>query len=762
MKKVLCILLVAVLCLGLLPTSAFAATTLSHVDITIELPNGGDAFDFSYIPVVTSFTGDGADLLANGAGIMSANWIGDYSLDDNMIPYFRNGIGYQVTLQLMFGSGYCTNGTMAETGEIVAIPEIFSATVNGVAATVRRNTSTYYPTIEVNLTLDGEVFNAEQKSKRNEEWEEIKKARRAMNTPRTRAEAENHNRGNIPEKAVVVTDPEGRDLVENQENMTAVVFNVNTAEKMADYIAGSPYLKEIWLSPEVDPYKFMSKLRQAQRNIIGGYWYWEVSAAIPMYLAEGTIFIPESRVSEFRQTIDDKEFNGYIGGALTIKCYSGDDVVAAQKAGASAAKEICTTHKYTAQIKSADRVCHFADHDDHYRYYYSCGYCGKCEYNPSHLGYDNELLSLGYINFDTYKSIQRHSTVHGELPADSVYIGVNSAGDHVWWNSCELCGVFDHYSVNEYDWKATGTPMSFEEYKASIVDAGNKKLEEQALNSTERYYPGTFSLPLKSDAYMSEWAQSDVNFALNDNLLDTSMLGSDYTQNITRLQFCSVAVKLAEELTEKSITPASSNTFTDTSNAYALKAYAAGITSGVTSTEFDPNGTLTRQQMAAFLYRTLRYVEKNSDYSYTDYTSKLANYTDSWSIQDWAEEAMAFMNALDLIKGTTDTTIDPDGICTIEQAVAVAGRSVYAHLIGWYQVNPAKNVSPTSELGNAKVGNRKLREGNYVWVTGRRYGAKTSVASESIGMDYLNVPIINPFNGQASDMKYGDLIPVRN
>lgn len=103
-------------------------------------------------------------------------------------------------------------------------------------------------------------------------------------------------------------------------------------------------------------------------------------------------------MSEFKQTIDDKSFFGYIGGALTIKCYSGDDVVAAQKAGASAAKEICTTHEYHTQIRSADRVCHYADHDDHYLYYYSCDYCGKCEYDPNHVAYDAGLLAVAGID----------------------------------------------------------------------------------------------------------------------------------------------------------------------------------------------------------------------------------------------------------------------------------------------------------------------------------------------------------------------------
>ncbi len=92
-----------------------------------------------------------------------------------------------------------------------------------------------------------------------------------------------------------------------------------------------------------------------------------------------------------------------------------------------------------------------------------------------------------------------------------------------------------------------------------------------------------------------------------------------------------MAVKLAEELIGKSIASADGNTFIDTSDTYVLKVYAAGIMSGVSTTEFDQNGTLTRQQMGAFLYRTLRYVKQNSELKYTSYNSKLDSYTDSWA-----------------------------------------------------------------------------------------------------------------------------------
>ena len=58
------------------------------------------------------------------------------------------------------------------------------------------------------------------------------------------------------------------------------------------------------------------------------------------------------------------------------------------------------------------------------------------------------------------------------------------------------------------------------------------------------------------------------------------------------------------------------------------KAYAASITAGVSATDFDPSGTLNRQQMATFIYRALKYVAANADYAYTDYDSRLSSYSD--------------------------------------------------------------------------------------------------------------------------------------
>ncbi len=772
-KRLLSALLCLVLAFTLLPTAALAAETrLKSVDLVIDLPKAGDPNEMETEVTIKSMKSGNIDLLANGAGIMYTEWQGDdVETDDGFC--FRAGTTYLVNIKLAFDTtkGYCANYKTVG-GENIVGPDTFSATVNGVPATIRTSAQ-YFPTLQVSLTIPGERYTAEEKAELNADLarktELLQQAKRAMAAPRTQAAAESMQFENFAAGVTVMTDPSH--VLENTDSIRTLILDADkVTEDTCFFIAYAPYLKELWLSDKVDAYEFIQAMDSYLWLPIAGVYRWEKQSDMPFYTAETTVFIPESAVPALKAAQAQRGYKI----PYTIKTYSGTDVYAAQKAGAAAAKDNwCTAHQYNLQIRTADRVYTYAQACQYARrYYYSCAICGKCEYNAKHVA--------PHVK-DTEIALKTEKLAHsdnGEYPTAEAYIGVNAAGEHVYWLSCEYCGHSHRYlqqHLTARDVYASGTGLTLAQYQAE-VNASLQWEETQALNTTE-LYPGTFTLAQKSSAKTSSWAQSDVNLALNDNLLDAALLGSDYTKNVTRLQFCSVAVRLAEELTGKSISPAPAGTFTDTTSAYALKAYAAGITTGVTATTFDPNGTLTRAQMAAFLYRTLRYVEKNSDYSYTSYTSKLSSYKDSAQIQSWAKESMAFMNALDLVKGTTSTTLSPNGTCTIEQAVAVAERSVYAHQIGWYQAAPVTNIydynNSTGEIEREDGAytsfdstNASLHPGDLVWVTGKLTGVSNLLATapgttveDCVYSAYL--PGINPYTGQSMYLRCRDLIPVR-
>lgn len=778
MKKILSILLIAALALSLVPLTASAAepTKLNHIDIVFDMPKAGDSREMETEVTVRSIKSGNIDLMAAGATIMYTEWAGDdVETEDDFL--FRAGTTYLVTIKLAFDTtkGYCANYKMLE-GDTVVTADTFTATVNGQPATARTS-APYFPTLQVSLKIEGERMTdterAELAAKQEKTAAALAKARRAVYPARTQAEADVKNPENKG-KTVVIMDREHRGEGYNFATLDAYddigtlimdvddsdFYNHECATGFAWVIVWKPYLNEIWLSDKVDVYTFVGRMDGELHDPVFHSPLWESRSDLQFCTTDATLYIPESSVAEFAKKMT--EGRGY-SIPYSIKVYSGNDVYAAQKAGGAAAtKDWCPGHVYTHQIRSADRVYTFANCQTAPRWYYSCAICGKCEYNPNHVSANFKAKPIEKLMEFT------HATLYDELATDEAYIGVNAAGMHVYWLSCDVCGRSDRYlqqHLTEKDLKLSGNDSTLEHYQAE-VNAALQMRETLALSSTEDQ-AGMFTLRLRNTAKTSAWAQSDVNFALNDNLLDLDLLGNDYTKNISRLQFCSVVVRLAEEMTGKTITPAAANTFTDTNSPYVLKAYAAGITSGTSATTFSPDATLNRQQMATFLYRTLRYIEKNSDYKYTSYTSKLANYADNAQLESWAVESMAFMNALDLIKGTSDTTLSPNNKCTIEQAIAVAERSVYAHQIGWCQVefSELKGDSQTDFLTLPVEGTNvgaTPREGTIIWSLGKRLGVYMDEPEIDNNMPYTYCPVINYYTGQKQYIVARDLVPIRN
>ena len=103
-------------------------------------------------------------------------------------------------------------------------------------------------------------------------------------------------------------------------------------------------------------------------------------------------------------------------------------------------------------------------------------------------------------------------------------------------------------------------------------------------------------------------------------------------------------------------------------NAVAWAA-ANDIVNGTSATTFAPNSPITREQMAAILYRYAAY--KGYDVSQK---ADLSGYTDAASISGYAKDALAWANAQKLITGVTDTTLNPQGSATRAQVATILMR----------------------------------------------------------------------------------------
>lgn len=101
----------------------------------------------------------------------------------------------------------------------------------------------------------------------------------------------------------------------------------------------------------------------------------------------------------------------------------------------------------------------------------------------------------------------------------------------------------------------------------------------------------------------------------------------------------------------------------------------AGIVNGVSNGTFAPNDNITREQLAAILYR---YSEA---FGYdTSASGNIINYSDSASISDWAQTALIWTTGAGIITGKDNNRLDPKGNATRAEAATMIER--FDDLIG--------------------------------------------------------------------------------
>lgn len=456
-------------------------------------------------------------------------------------------------------------------------------------------------------------------------------------------------------------------------------------------------VREVWLSPQVDAWAFIDELQsefiedEYQAGTKDDFIKYKDRLMFDSGMMNGscTIYVPESELPKGLLSYSSKP----LSPVYFVKVYSGD-VYEAFKKGDSAAKEWCPGHVYTGKAYTASRMKQHMTCQQPNEWYYSCKWCGKCEYNPKHTFSDGVPKSPvhDFARFDI---------------SDKNFAGKNKQGEKVYYLSCRWCGINKRdsdisdftYEYFRYGAGHKDTPevraaynMYMEQKKDSWKKGGTNYEQALDVSTKVNLNPWSFAVPKSKDvkAKISENAQDGVYWAARNGLVDESVLGDDFTKPLTRLQASAIAVTLAEKLSGKSISSAKSKTYSDTKSKYALKAAGAGIYGGASEGKFNPDGTVDREQLATFFYQALMYAKKNKNVRYSPYESKLSRYSDSAQIADWAKEAVAFMDAFGLVEGETSTKFSPaENAYTIEQALAIANNSLDAPNIGWYQSGPS-------------------------------------------------------------------------
>ncbi len=168
----------------------------------------------------------------------------------------------------------------------------------------------------------------------------------------------------------------------------------------------------------------------------------------------------------------------------------------------------------------------------------------------------------------------------------------------------------------------------------------------------------------------STWAEPELTEANGLGLIPDILIGADMTKSITREEFCELAVLLYEKMTGMTASPMTPNPFADTTNSQILKAYKLGITTGTSATTFSPKTLINREQCATMLFRAIKAIVPNADYSVLG----VNDFPDQKDISPWAVDGAKYMSKLGIIKGDTAGNFMPKPI-TVAQATAGFGMA---------------------------------------------------------------------------------------
>jgi len=179
----------------------------------------------------------------------------------------------------------------------------------------------------------------------------------------------------------------------------------------------------------------------------------------------------------------------------------------------------------------------------------------------------------------------------------------------------------------------------------------------------------------------NDWARDSIKTAIVKGFVPVN-IQDDYTNVITRAEFCRMAVRFVEYGTGKSIdevllekdvsrTPSA---FSDTEDPDILAAYALGITAGTmaptdtTHGEFTPDGEFNRQQAATMLMRVCGVIGMDVD------NMPNSEFSDLGEADIWAVEGINFCYANEIMIGTGNNNFSPKEAYTRQQSIMTFDR----------------------------------------------------------------------------------------
>ena len=179
---------------------------------------------------------------------------------------------------------------------------------------------------------------------------------------------------------------------------------------------------------------------------------------------------------------------------------------------------------------------------------------------------------------------------------------------------------------------------------------------------------GAAAAAVYQDVPSGHWASDYIARVAEQGL----MVGTSDTtfapeETITRAMFVTILARYAKAETDNNAETAFADVPAGQYYTGAVAwAAANGIVNGTSAVTFAPNDPVTREQMAALLYRAMRFLGNKCPQD-----GKLDAFSDASALSDWAVEGMIWAAGAGLFGGFEDGTLRPQETATRAQAAKV-------------------------------------------------------------------------------------------
>ncbi len=339
------------------------------------------------------------------------------------------------------------------------------------------------------------------------------------------------------------------------------------------------------------------------------------------------------------------------------------NVAADETASKITVKFAASTYTASVEVGVADVVCNWTNS----KFTVSAGNTATANLKVSGIP-EGVKYTVKYVvtSGDEYASVSSSSSTSAKIKGIKagsaivtayVYLGENTGKDYVAEADLLVTVTKKSSSGNNNSGSTSG----------GSIAGGTAGSGSTGVNISAR--PDLYN-PQFADLNEASWAADAINSLAKKGIL-TGRTDTEFAPNasVTRAEF----VKMVSTLYNL-VTPTSkfaTQSFKDVPKDawffnYVEVCAQLGIVNGEGDGYFNPNALISRQEMAAIMYRTATIMGTK-----LTATEAVKTFADSNEISDYAKAAVSALQTAGIISGTSDTTFEPALACTRAQAAVI-------------------------------------------------------------------------------------------